>query len=987
MQFDKKVKPPEKDFLSKLTDALLEGTLGGLIINFLIIPFLCVAIILLPPVSAAQRLLDINYTLINTEGGAVRDPDGMQVTFLPEGLKRQIKVRLTSEPRTSFLEGSAGKDLVKAAEAIPANLILKSPVYTLQTKNLDKTTSVVLSIPIPNDSEPYRTLDLYDWTGEEWRWLPSHLVQEDELIEAKLTEAPHNIAVMQTKPLAPSVSADYSIATDLPSEGKDTLVEINPQGLQLDVDGAISGDLGTLPESDQTASYVLIPTIRNWGADGVVRSDYIDNMLISQETRHKHINEIVDLTVRNIYPGIDIYYRGVNPELQHEYTLFVQELAQALHVNQKILSVRVEVPTRVASDRWDTGVYDWRAIGEAVDVIKVPAMTDPKAYQSGGDMEAFLQWAVGEVSRYKLQLLISTRSIEQVGTTWAEIPYDQALQPLSQVKVEGGKTVVNPGEQVVFTLAQSSGINFDDPSGTYWFQYTDQGNQERTIYLENAASISRKLQLVAQYNLRGVAVQNLLGEDNDAQIWEVIRKFHDLVVPPVQSQFAILWKVQSASGGVLSETSAPLDNPKLVWQAPVEGGEFKVVASISNNGQATGSGGEVAIMVATPTPPPTPTPVPTATPTPAPEKPKPKAAEQPAAEEKPATKSQPAASSGSSVGDTGANPNLAYGVQSHLFEGNPGQKAQAVRNMGFQVIKQQIRWCDHEGAKGAPDLSQVDRFVNEVSGQGIKLLFSVVCPPGWAQGAHGLPANYDDYANFVATMATRYDGKVLWYEIWNEQNLKRGAEEMVPTDVYVAFLKHVYTKVKAANPNVTIISGAPTPAGNVAGWAIDDIEYLKGMYAAGLKDACDAVGAHPSGYNTPPDADWQTWSEPGARFRGPSDNHHHSWVFRGTMEGYRAVMVANGDGAKKIWPTEFGWASNPNPVAGYEYASDNSESEQAAFLVKAFQMMKNWPWVGGAIVWNLDFNIFKGGSEEAAFGIYNRPAYNALAQCRSNGSC
>jgi spore germination protein YaaH len=987
MQSNKNAAPAEKDLLGKITDALLEGTLGGLIINFLIIPFLCVAIILLPPVSAAQRILDINYTLIDKDGGAVRDPDGMQVTFLPEGIKRAFKVKLTSEPRTSFLEGSAGKELLTAAEAIPANLIMKSPLYRLDTKG-EELTAIILTIPIPNDSEPYRTLDLYDWTGKEWRWLPSHLIAEDELIEANLDQVPHNIAVMQTKPLAPSVSADIAVKAKLPAESKDTLVEINPQGLMLNGDGSIGGDLGALPETDQTASYVIVPTLRNWGPDGVVRSDYIDNMLISEKTRRRHIEEIVDLTVRNVYPGIDIYYKGINPDLHQEFTAFIQELALALHTNQKILSVRVEVPTRVAADRWETGVYDWRAIGEAADAMKVPAMTAPNAYKPGGDMESFLQWAVGEVNRYKLQLLISTRSIEQVKDTWAEIPYEQALQPLSQVKIEGDKAVVGPGEQVVFTLAnlaQSSGIQFDDPSGTYWFKYTDRGGQERTIYLENAASIARKLQLVAQYNLRGVAVQNLLGENNDAQIWEVIRKFHDLIVPPVQSQFAVIWKVQSASGGTLSETSAPLSDPKLVWTAPQEGGEFKVAASIASNGQATGAGGEVDVMVATPTPLPTPTPVPTPTPPPTPT-PKPQASAPPA-EEKPAAAAPAPSGGGSNMADTGPNPDLVHGIQSHLFEGNPGQKAMAVRNMGFQVVKQQVRWCDLEGAKGAMDLSQLDRIVNEVSGQGVKLLFSVVCPPGWAQGAHGLPANYDDYANFVAAMATRYDGKVLYYEIWNEQNLKRGAEDMVPTDVYVAFLKHVYTKVKAANPNVIVISGAPTPAGNVAGWAIDDIDYLKGMYAAGLKDACDAVGAHPSGYNTPPDADWQTWSDPTARFRGPSDNHHHSWVFRGTMEGYRAVMVANGDGGKKIWPTEFGWASSPNPVAGYEYSADNSEGEQAQYLVKAFQMMRNWPWVGGAVVWNLDFNVFKAGSEEAAFGIYGRPAYDALAKCRGDGSC
>jgi hypothetical protein len=160
------------------------------------------------------------------------------------------------------------------------------------------------------------------------------------------------------------------------------------------------------------------------------------------------------------------------------------------------------------------------------------------------------------------------------------------------------------------------------------------------------------------------------------------------------------------------------------------------------------------------------------------------------------------------------------------------------------------------------------------------------------------------------------------------------------------------------------------------------------MYQAGLKNYCDAVGVHPSGYNVPPDADWRTWSDPSAAFQGPTGNHHHSWVFRGTMEGSRNIMVVYGDSSKRLWPTEFGWASTegmgvgPNP--GYDYAADNTEAEQAQFLVRAYQMGKNWGWVGPMFCWNLNFWPVAGASSELAkFGIVRgdwsgRPAYAAL---------
>ena len=57
------------------------------------------------------------------------------------------------------------------------------------------------------------------------------------------------------------------------------------------------------------------------------------------------------------------------------------------------------------------------------------------------------------------------------------------------------------------------------------------------------------------------------------------------------------------------------------------------------------------------------------------------------------------------------------------------------------------------------------------------------------------------------------------------------------------------------------------------------------------------------------------------------------------------------------------------PLPGYEYAADNTESERAAWVVKAYQMCKNWGWVGVATLWNLDFRIVAPGSEQALFGI------------------
>jgi len=984
-----------KSFLDVLTQAF-EGKWGRWIINLLLIPALLFAAIWLPPVSFRERVLEAGFTTIEDEyGGSVLDPDGTQITVLSEGMQAPLRIQLKSVPRIDFLEGAGG--LGKLAKAIPSNLEIKSPLYRVKYRGTEPR-SVILTIPIPNESEPYETLDVYYWDGSEWRWLPHQIILEDELIESRIDFLPTAFAVMQTKPMPPIIAADLTQRASLSPEGKETLVEINPQGLYLEGDGTIGGQLRPLSEEERSASFLIIPTITNWGADGVVRSDYIDNLLVSPEIQEKHIQEIVRFVVENHYPGIDIYYREFNAELKDDYVNFIRKLADALHKEGKILSIRVDLPVQIAEDRWDTGIYDWKALGEAVDIFKVPAIPDPKAFAPGGQMEQMLFWAVGQVNRYKLQLLISTRSVERVGRTIFFKPYTEALEAFG-ASLKADKAMALPGEEVSFTLeglAQATGIQYDQNTGNYWFSYTDQAGKEHIVWLENAASIARKLQLAHRFNLRGVAVQNLLDEENELQVWEVIRKFHDLVVPPVQSDFTVVWKIQDTNGRILAEATTPLEKAQYKWQAPTQPGEYIVEASISTDGGHTLSGvsQKIALKVAQPTPTPLP---PTVTPTPAPS-PTPTPTPKPTPKPTPSESSQPGASSAPPA-PAPRSTSFGYGIQAHMIHNPDSRIIPAVKDIGFNWIKVQIEWKVFEPAKGQIQWGEMDRIVNEVSGAGLNLLFSIVKAPRWARppntdfSVEGPPANPQDYADFVRAVAARYCGKLQAIEVWNEQNINyEWGNEPPDPGRYVQLLAAAYRAIKGVCPQMIVVSGALTPAGNVTiggQWrAVDDIQYLEQMYQHGLKNYCDAIGAHPSGYNCPADGDWRTIQDPKAQFRGPFDNRHHSWCFRGTMEGYRNVMVKYGDANKKIWATEFGWASvdglGVSPAPGYEYAADNTAQEQAEWTVRAYQMARSWGWVGVMFLWNLNFAPVAGPQDEkAAWSIVDpnwqpRPIYIAL---------
>lgn len=341
-----------------------------------------------------------------------------------------------------------------------------------------------------------------------------------------------------------------------------------------------------------------------------------------------------------------------------------------------------------------------------------------------------------------------------------------------------------------------------------------------------------------------------------------------------------------------------------------------------------------------------------------------------------------------------------YGIQIDPW-GNRGEAIALVKNMGFTWVKFQLPWKHFEGG-GPGQRNWPDDIIGDLHGNGLQILVSIVKAPDWARPANtdlsveGPPADPATYASFVGEFARRYCGRVQAIEVWNEQNIhyEWGNEPADPAR-YIRLLAAAYNAIKSpsACPSMIVVSGAPTPAGNVTiggQWrAVDDQAYLRAMYRHGLARYSDAIGVHPSGFNVPPDITYQqacgVISSQGSIFRGACDTPHPSWSFRSTMEGYWNIMKANGDGHKRLWPTEFGWASSSNPRPGYEYAQDNTEQEQADYIVRAYQLMRGWGFVGVAFLWNLNYNVSHPHEEHAAFGIQGRPAYEALRAARFDG--
>ncbi len=346
-----------------------------------------------------------------------------------------------------------------------------------------------------------------------------------------------------------------------------------------------------------------------------------------------------------------------------------------------------------------------------------------------------------------------------------------------------------------------------------------------------------------------------------------------------------------------------------------------------------------------------------------------------------------------------------YGIAAHAIILPEYTMDQVAYQLGFNWVKQQVRWDHFSPGPGQMDWSGYDAVANAADERGVKLMFSVVGAPNWSRSYFddnpqaAPPDDFALYAQFLGELVDRYKGRVHAIEIWNEQNLDRewDTAEGVNAARYVELLRLSYQTIKSRDPNIIIISGALSPTGSSATDPsnpnriiyMDDFIYFERMIEAGFLQYTDCVGAHHNGINMPPNVAWdEGFNDPTAAFRGPFDNPNHSWSFKSTLWGYHEMIKAAGY-TTPLCITEFGWATAEGfggYPPGFEFAQDNSLQDQAEWTVEAFQLMRQWGFVRLAFLWNLDYS-YKGGQgatdPNAPYSILDlegiaRPAYGAL---------
>lgn len=269
-----------------------------------------------------------------------------------------------------------------------------------------------------------------------------------------------------------------------------------------------------------------------------------------------------------------------------------------------------------------------------------------------------------------------------------------------------------------------------------------------------------------------------------------------------------------------------------------------------------------------------------------------------------------------------------------------------MKQLGVTTVRLLIPWAAIEPAPNRYDWSMVDKTVDAVAFQRISILATLNSPPGWAvlpgqPAIAGRPASPAAFGAFAGKVAEHFRGKVSAYEIWNEPN---GAAFFAPAPDpagYTALLKAAYPSIKSADPSAVVVTAGLGSVVDYTTVAMDPVKFVSGMYAAGAKDFFDAVAYHPYQYTMKFSESW------------------HPDAPLNQVAGIRQVMLANGDGEKNIWATEYG-----------EPSFDVGEKAQAEYLDDMLGKWQTLPHAGPVYVYTMRDRNSQSGIADDTLGIF-----------------
>jgi spore germination protein len=315
--------------------------------------------------------------------------------------------------------------------------------------------------------------------------------------------------------------AAFSLATHLGSPGRRTLVvasipywniqhgtdvvlanrtavnEVSPWIYGLTATGAIVPQYPSSQASQVAADIArlrkahlsIVPSIANI-TGGAWDYPAVSQVLHNPARMHQQIDAIVALVERDKYAGIDIDYEELHAGDRQDFTVFVTDLAAALHARGKVLSVAVFPQTAAPAPGQPDAAQDYAALGRVADQVRIMAYNYHWANSAPG-ATAPVSW-VRAVMRYATSQMPASKVVLGVPLFGYDWP-DGA----------GPATTVSWLQALRLSRQYHASASYNNAAQAPYFSYVS-GRRTHTVWFENAESSTAKFEVAKGSGAGGV---------------------------------------------------------------------------------------------------------------------------------------------------------------------------------------------------------------------------------------------------------------------------------------------------------------------------------------------------------------------------------------------------------------------------------------------------------------------------------------------------
>jgi len=318
--------------------------------------------------------------------------------------------------------------------------------------------------------------------------------------------------VKKAEKKTPVINGKINLVWELISQGKINTATIPPmEGVNV-----ISPTWYSLADGDGNVrsiadlDYVAWAHARGYQVWGLFSNDFdpgtTKQMLHSYTARQRAISQMISYATAHQLNGINVDFENVHTEEKDSLIQFIRELTPVFHA--KGLFVSIDVPPIANSDMW-SNFLNREAIGETVDYMALMAYDEHWASSPKSGSVASLPWTeqsvtnlIGQVPHEKIILGMPTYT-----RMWKEENGKVSSDVFAMIDTRN------------WLISHNLRPNEDSKTKQNYIEIKE-GNALYKIWIEDHKSLTRRVDLVHQYDLAGVGVWERKYTLNET--WKVI---------------------------------------------------------------------------------------------------------------------------------------------------------------------------------------------------------------------------------------------------------------------------------------------------------------------------------------------------------------------------------------------------------------------------------------------------------------------------------